>query len=66
MKHWIYYIWSTEYITYGALNTSHMEHWVGHIWSTGYVTYEALKILHMKHRKGSGVDFTNLFLILHF
>ncbi len=39
-----------------------MKHWVGHIRGTGYT---ALNILHMKHRGGSGVDFTNLVLILH-
>jgi len=66
MEHWIVHIWSTGYITYGALDRPHMKHWVGHIWSTEYITYEALNILHMKHRKGSEVDFTNLFLILHF
>jgi hypothetical protein len=40
----------------------HMEHWIGHIRGTEYT---AFNILHMKHRGGSGVDFTNLVLILH-
>jgi len=39
-----------------------MEHWIGHIRGTEYT---AFNILHMKHRGGSGVDFTNLVLILH-
>jgi hypothetical protein len=43
-----------------------MEHWIYYIWSTGYTTYGALGILHMKQWGGSGVDFTNLVLILHF
>ncbi len=43
MKHWVNHIWSTEYITYKALNTSHMKHWVNHIQSIEYTTYEVLK-----------------------
>jgi len=43
-----------------------MGYWEGHIRSTEYTTHQALNILHMKHWGGSGVDSTNLVLILHF
>ena len=49
MKHWVDHIWSTEYVTYEALNILHMKHWVDHIWNTEYTTYEALNISHIKH-----------------